>query len=240
MDAQQRIVNREEIEKLHADNIELKKELEKEQVLHNMLYKEWKQLSEETSAREQEAYENSQPKNLFYKYGFYVLLIAGIPAAYWAFSHVAGPAKIPSSSQFVGGSQATANDTTSAISSASFVNDSLSKQKPLPTIQAKPSNSRDSIHQTAVLPTVIKPVEKKAVLPDSAKEVRAIVHEPLVEKLLTDSDRDSITSDGFNAYFEHRLNPFRKSSGRYKIWEDGWNQGKAEAKKVLEKNPTLK
>jgi hypothetical protein len=41
-----------EIEKLRLQNAELKKNLEREQTLHAMLYKEWKELSEQNAAHD--------------------------------------------------------------------------------------------------------------------------------------------------------------------------------------------
>ena len=239
---QQHFINQEEADKLLANNLQLKKELEREKTLHNMLYKEWKQLSEQMSARDEEVYENSRPKNLFYKYAFYVLLVAGIPGGYLAYTHIRSGAKIASSvssSQVVSDSAGIAAHTTTPIATAS-VNDSQPKQKYPPTIQEKSSNSGTSKQQTAIEQPIIQPLEKKVTSPDSSKKVKIVRQKSLVEKPLTDDETDSISSDGFNAYFEHRRNPFRKSSERYKVWAGGWNEGKAEAIKVLEKNPSLK
>jgi hypothetical protein len=239
LDTQPHFENPEEIEKLRTKNIELKKELEREQIRHNMLFKEWKQLSEQMSAKEEEVYENSKPKNLFYKYAFYVLLIAGIPAVYFLYQRTADLAKIPSSSssQVISDSVST-TDTISNLAVAP-INDSLPKRNSTPTIGGKLINNRDTIQQVVASQPVTKPEEKKAILPDSAKQVRLIAHKPVVEKPLTDDGRDSISSEGFNAYFSHRRNPFRKASERYKAWAEGWNEGKVEAKKVVEKDPSL-
>ena len=68
----QRLHNQDEIEKLRAQNEELKKNLEREQVLHSMLYKEWKDLDEQRAAREYEL-QDPKPKNLFYKYAFVIV-----------------------------------------------------------------------------------------------------------------------------------------------------------------------
>ncbi len=242
MDTQQHFIGQEDVDKLRTNNLQLKKELDREKTLHTMLYKEWKQLSEQMAARDQEVYENSRPKNLFYKYAFYVLLAAGIPAGYWAYSNTGNHAKIPSSvssSQLVSDSAGNVTDSKSANATV-LINDSQSMQKSPPAIQQKLSNNETSKRQTAIAQPILKPLEKKVMLPDSAKKVKTITSRPLVEKPLTDDEKDSISSDGFNAYFEHRRNPFRKSSERYKVWAEGWNEGKAEAIKVLEKNPSLK
>jgi len=239
---QQYLIDQQEADKLLANNLQLKKELEREKTLHNMLYKEWKQLSEQMSAKDEEVYENSRPKNLFYKYAFYVLLVAGIPGGYFAYAHIRNGAKISSSvssSQVVSDSAGIAANTKSANATVS-VNDSQHKQKYSPAIPEKPSSSGTSKEQTAIEQPIIQPLEKKVTPPDSAKKVKTIPRKPLVEKPLTDDETDSISSDGFNAYFEHRRNPFRKSSERYKVWAQGWNEGKAGAIKVLEKNPSLK
>ena len=238
----QRFINNEDLDQLLTKNSQLKKELEREKTLHAMLYKEWKQLSEQTDARDQQAYENARPKNLFYKYAFYVLLAAGIPAGYLAYSHTPGRTKTPSSFsslQVVSDTASVAADNVPAHATIP-VKDSQSSQKPSSQTLEKQSNSENLKQQAVVAQPVERPLEKKATLPDSATQVKVIAHKPFVEKPLTDDERDSISSDGFNAYFDHRHNPFRKSSQRYKVWAEGWNEGKAEAVKVLEKNPSLK
>jgi len=242
LDTQQHFINEEEINKLRENNLQLKKELDREKTLHTMLYKEWKQLSELMAARDQEVYENSKPKNLFYKYAFYVLLAAGIPAGYWAYSNIAGHVKIPSlgsSSQMVSDSSGNVADGKSSNTTVS-VNDSQPKQKSQPAISEKTLNSKNPKQQTAITQPILQPLEKKVTPPDTAKKIKTATSRPLVEKPLTDDERDSISSDGFNAYFDHRHNPFRKASERYKVWAEGWNEGKAEAIKVLAKNPSLK
>ena len=246
MDTQQRFIKHEDPDQLRTENLQLKKELETEKTLHAMLYKEWKQLSEQMDARNHEAYENARPKNLFYKYAFFVLLAAAIPAGYWAYSHIPGRAKIPSSFsslQVVSDSASNTTDSTPAKVTAP-VNELPSEQKSLPAKKEGPSNSEASKQPTAISQPISQPksqpAEKKATPTDSAKQVKTIPHKALIEKPLTDDERDSISSDGFSAYFDHRRNPFRRSSQRYKVWAEGWNQGKAEAIKVLEKNPSLK
>ena len=82
METQQHSQNQEKIDKLRLENVELKKKLEQEQLLHTMLYKEWKELNEHVLAKEHEVHEG-KPKNLFYKYAFYLLLISLIPAYYF-------------------------------------------------------------------------------------------------------------------------------------------------------------
>lgn len=241
MDTQQHSLSQEEAEKLRANNLQLKKELDREKTLHTLLYKEWKQLSEQMAARDQEVYENSKPKNLFYKYAFYIILAAGLPAGYWAYSNITGNAKIPSysSSQVVSDSVGDAADSASASSPLS-VNDSQSKQKSSPEVNEKPLNTKTLKQQTVSAQPIVQPLGKEVTLPDTTKKIKTVASRPLVEKPLTDDEKDSISSDGFNAYFDHGHNPFRRSSERYKVWAEGWNEGKAEAIKVLAKNPSLK
>lgn len=237
MDTQQHFENQEEIDKLRMRNVELKKELEREQVLHKMLYKEWKELSEQMSAKEQEVYENSKPKNLFYKYAFYVLVMALIPAFYFLYQRT-GNGKILSSSPVVSDPIRT-SDSTPTIVTAS-VKDSLPKRDSVPTMKDMQTSKQNVTQQPAPEQPAIQSEEKKPIGHDSTKPARLIVHKPVIETPLTDDVRDSISSLGFSAYFDHHRNPFRKSSERYKVWAEGWNDGKAEAKKVLEKNPSLK
>ena len=85
MDTEQHFENLQQANDLRLKNTELKKELEREQFLHKMLYKDWEKLTEQISAQKQEVYENSRPKNLFYKYAFYVLLIGLVPAFYFLY-----------------------------------------------------------------------------------------------------------------------------------------------------------
>lgn len=219
MDTQQHFENQEEIDKLRMRNVELKKELEREQVLHKMLYKEWKELSEQMSAKEQEVYENSKPKNLFYKYAFYVLVMALIPAFYFLYQRT-GNGKI--------------------LSSSPVVSDPIRTSDSTPTMKDMQTSKQNVTQQPAPEQPAIQSEEKKPIGHDSTKPARLIVHKPVIETPLTDDVRDSISSLGFSAYFDHHRNPFRKSSERYKVWAEGWNDGKAEAKKVLEKNPSLK
>ncbi len=144
-----------------------------------------------------------------------------------------------SSAQFVADSAGNATDSASASSPVSL-NDSQPKQESPKAIDEKPSNRGTSKQQTAIAQPISQPLEKKIMLPDSTTKVKTTTHRPLVEKPLSDDGKDSISSDGFSAYFDHRRNPFRKSSEKYKVWQEGWNEGKAEAIKVLEENPSLK
>src|SRR5258706_2552198 len=85
MDIQQKYSdNRVEIEKLRLENVQLKKNLEREELLHRSLYKQWSELNARTSAKEQEE-EQLKSRNSFYKYAFYVILILLllIPAYYF-------------------------------------------------------------------------------------------------------------------------------------------------------------
>ncbi len=237
MDTEQHFENQQQINELRIKNMELKKELEREQSLHKMLYKDWKKLKEQMSAKEQEVYENSSPKNLFYKYAFYVLLIGLIPAFYFLYPRTDNK-KIPSSSQAV--SDSMRPDDSPRTRAAAPVTDSLPKRDSVPTVQKKQISKQDVTQQTAPAQPVIQPEEKKAMGHDSTKPAKLIIRKPVVEIPLTDDARDSISSLGFSAYFGHHRNPFRRSSERYKVWAEGWNEGKAEAKKVVEKYPSLK
>jgi hypothetical protein len=224
--------NQEDINKLLLQNGELKKELEREQLLHKMLYKEWEKLNGEMLARENEVYD-SKPKNLFYKYAFYVLLIAVIPAFYFLYPGT-GNKKTPSSSQAVSVRTDTSDSITAA---ASRSKDSMPKSDSILTMKDKPTSKQQ---QPALEQPVIKSEEKKVIPHDSSKSAMVIVHKPVPEAPLTDDIRDSISSEGFIAYFNHSRNPFKKSSERYKVWVEGWNEGKAEAKKVIAKDSSQK
>lgn len=226
MDIQQ---NQEAFDKLRLENGELKKELEKERLLHKMLYKEWENLKEQISGRENDFYE-SKPRNIFYKYAFYVLLIAAIPFFYFQYFHP-GKEKAPSSSEAV---SVPAGSGDSITTPASVINSAAGKDSPLP-MKEKQAPEKYNVQQP-----IIKSEEKKTMQRDSNKREIVIKHKPEIEAPITDDIRDSISSEGFNAYFTHSRNPFKKSSQRYKIWAEGWNEGKAEAKKVLAKDSAQK
>ena len=258
METQQHIENKEAIDKLLATNIELKKELEKEQLLHKMLYKEWKELSEKVAAGQQEAYENARPKNLFYKYAFYVLLVGLIPAVYFLYFDT-GNERITPTVQNVSDSMPVNSSPAIAAVSA---NDSLAgkdsktetkeNQTPKQDVVQQPEDKtaektvekiveKPVQEQPAPQKPVMKVEEKVAVRQDASKSVPLIAHTPVnSDKPLTNDARDSLASEGFSAYFDHRRNPFRKSSEKYRAWQQGWNEGEAEAKKVLKENPSLK
>ena len=99
MDTEQPIESLDQSDELRLRNAELKKELEREKMLHKMLFKEWEELTAEMAAHKQDGYENSRPKNLFYKYAFYVLLITLLPVFY--FLNPLADNKRPSSFQTV-------------------------------------------------------------------------------------------------------------------------------------------
>ena len=231
MDTQQQFENQDEFNKLVARNLELKKELERERALHAMLYKEWKELSEKMSAQEHEVYENSRPKNLFYKYAFFVLLIALLPSAYFLYSRGVN-GKILTSPPVAADSSSGADTNTASTASVQRDTTSINKEEQ--------SNSPNVAQQkNSEQPKVIN-VEKRPPVHDSTVPVRQISHKRVVETPLTNEARDSISSDGFSAYFDHRRNPYRRNSERYKVWAEGWNEGKAEGEKVVEKNPAVK
>ncbi len=99
VDTEQPIESLDQSDELRLRNAELKKELEREKMLHKMLFKEWEELTAEMAAHKQDGYENSRPKNLFYKYAFYVLLITLLPVFY--FLNPLADNKRPSSFQTV-------------------------------------------------------------------------------------------------------------------------------------------
>ena len=64
---QDRSSDYQENEKLFLENLQLKKELEKEEFLHKTLYKQWNELSTRMLAKEREL-KQVRSGNLFYKY----------------------------------------------------------------------------------------------------------------------------------------------------------------------------
>ena len=236
MDTQQNFQSREDIDKLRLKNEELKKELEREQLLHKMLYNEWKQLSDQASAKENEIYESGRPKNLFYKYAFYVLLVAGAAAAYFLYFAGTGNNKEPEASPLVSIPVIHGD----SVTTTALVKDSTLKNEPISASTAKQTNievpKQVVLKQPEVKEPQTKPEEKKAATPDDNRQVTTSVSKPVAEPPLTTEARDSIYWLGFNAYFNHSASSFKKSSPKYKVWLEGFNNGKAEAKKVAPDN----
>jgi hypothetical protein len=241
VDTQQNFQSREDLDKLRLKNEELKKELEREQLLHKMLYNEWKQLSDQASARENEIYDSGRPKNLFYKYAFYVLLVGGAAAFYFLYY---GGSLYPDDNKTSASSPAVSIPvihSDSVTTTTALVKDSLLKNEPAISTNTAKQNNDDVpkqviLKQPEVKQPEIKPVEKNAITPDTAKRAIATISKPVVEPPLTAEARDSIYWLGFNAYFNHSPNHYKKSSAKYKAWLDGFNNGKAEAKKVAPKD----
>ncbi len=236
VDTEQHFENLQEVNELRLKNIELKKELEREQVLHKMLYKDWEKLTQQISAQKQEVYESSRPKNLFYKYAFYVLLMGLIPVFYFLYPRTDN--KKSFSSPVV--SDTIRSEEIAQTRAAAQVTDSLRGKDSVSTVQKKQISNQEVTQQPAPPQPVLQPEEKKANTHDSTNPARLIIRKQVVEMPLTDDARDSISSLGFSAYFDHRRNPFRRSSEKYKAWAQGWNEGKAEAKKLVDKDPSLK
>src|SRR5438046_1411107 len=97
MDTQQKYSDSQrDIEKLRLENVQLKKNLEREELLHKSLYKQWSELSARMSAKEQEE-EQLRSRNSFYKYAFYAILILLVPAYYFLINGKAESRIIPAS-----------------------------------------------------------------------------------------------------------------------------------------------
>ena len=103
-------VNQEEVEKLRLENLELKKSLENEEFLHKTLYKQWNELNARVLAKEREL-KQSETRNIFYKYAFYIILFAIVPAYYFLNSSK-GDEKIASASKAIPVPTLTTNETT--------------------------------------------------------------------------------------------------------------------------------
>jgi hypothetical protein len=227
------------IDKLRMENVELKKNLEREQLLHTMLYKEWKELNERALAGNGQN-EGVTSKNLFYKYGFYILLIAMIPA-YFLMNAGKGTEKTTPSSQTA--PAPAPQQITPIIDSASTTGRKAASDKTKTVQQAAPEQpvtrreakpEEQSVAKSVAIPE-IKPEIKTAIRPDSLKQKKAIAIKP-VEVPLTDSARDEIYWQGWNAYYSRSSNHFSKSSEKYKVWLEGWSEGRNDARKLLAKD----
>ena len=240
MDTQQNFQSREDIDKLRLKNEELKKELEREQLLHKMLYNEWKQLSDQASVRETEIYDSGRPKNLFYKYAFYVLLVGGAAAFYFLYY---GGGLYPDDNTTSASSPAVSIPVThgDSVTTTASLKDSALANDPVISVNTAKQDNKEAPKQVALKqPEVkqpqVKSEEKKVIPPDTNNQTVASASKPAAEPSLTAEARDSIYWLGFNAYFNHSASRFKKSSPKYKVWLEGFNNGKAEAKKVAPNN----
>ncbi len=233
MDTQQNLNDGEEIEALRLQNSKLKKDLEREQHLHSLLFKEWQELKERMTGKESQAYDSNRNKNSFYKYAFYSLLIILVPAFLILYFR-SGNEDAASRMQAVSDSTRPAN--AAGPATVEVVKDPLPKSDSIPA-----GKQQQAQPDTPVAPQpVTAPEEKKPTPQVNDKPPPPPVSKPEVEPPLTDEMRDLISSDGFSAYFEHRRNPYKKSLERYKIWQEGWNDGKLGAEAVEAKDPSLK
>ena len=220
-----------EIEKLRLQNAELKKNLEREQTLHAMLYKEWKELSEQKAAHDYHLYENSRPKNLFYKYGFFILILALIPAWYFygpRFDHSATPSArtviVP----------AKVSDTTAAKDSTTITRNEVAQNQNPAKTDAVISPAKPEVNKPAI-------EEKRTTAIDSTRRRKPVpVIQHIVEAPLSDAQRDSIYWNGWNDYFNKTNSHYRKSSEKYKAWLQGFNDGRRDARKVIAQQDSLK
>ncbi len=80
------------LEELQLENIQLKKKLEQEELLHKSLYRQWSELNNSILAKERQV-EQFNSGSSFYKYAFYVILLALIPG-YYFLSHSKGEGKV--------------------------------------------------------------------------------------------------------------------------------------------------
>jgi hypothetical protein len=268
LETQQHSQNQEKIDKLLLENVELKKNLEKEQLLHTMLYKEWKELNERMLAKEHEVHEG-KPKNLFYKYAFYLLLISVFPAYYFINAGKENGKVSSSQTTSVPAPITPIKDSTPITNSTQTTNNKLTangnttqqpaveqpvikpkekekiQQIPQPTLTqpVEKSEEKRKIQQTpqpTLAQPVAKPEEKEKIRPDSSKSKMVTINKPVVESPLTDSIRDLIYWQGWNAYYDRSRNHFKQSSERYNVWLQGWNDGKSDAKKLLAKDSLQK
>jgi hypothetical protein len=226
----QRLHNQDEIEKLRAQNEELKKNLEREQVLHSMLYKEWKNLDEQRAAREYEL-QDPKPKNLFYKYAFYVILILLIPAIFLLNFQKNGKATSGLNKIQLTNDSAIVQDSAKVNNSLTLSADSIQK-----TDKNLATNGPTIPPQPATEQPVVQTQEKKLLQHDTGKLKPIAVIKEAPDLPLSDSVRDSIYWIGWNAYYKKAGSHFRKSSQKYKAWLEGYNDGRKDAKKLLAKD----
>jgi len=224
---QQPSQNQEEFEKLRSKNEELKKSLEREQVLHAMLYKEWKELDEKREAKEFEL-SDSRPQNLFYKYAFYIILILLIPGFFfWNAQKKDSTSATSTAHTLLKTDSTTIKDSVQPGNSTSIINDSLTK-----TNRAVTKTTSEVKPEPAIQSSVEK-AHKKAVIPQEVDAVKETVRS---QAPLSDSVKENIYWMGWNAYYNKSSNHFKKSSQEYKAWIAGYNDGRNDAKKLLSKD----
>jgi len=83
---------KEENEKLQLENEHLKKELEREQILHKNLYNEWKELKSGPTVKKSESIRIKRfVRKKSSSYGlFTIIILLSVVIVYWAFSNGAG------------------------------------------------------------------------------------------------------------------------------------------------------
>lgn len=236
METQQNSQNEDEFDKLRLKNAELKKNLEREQLLHTMLYKEWVQLKEQISAKELEVYDR-KPKNVFYKYAFYLLLVSFIPSYYFLYGRKTYE-KSYSSPITASAVKLTADSLKKNLISKENIRieDSTLMHDSTLTTYKRQTNTSALMQQSAPQQTVVKPENKIAIQPDTNIQKTTAFKRPVVEPILNDSMRDIIYWQGWNAYYNKSRNTFKKSSEKYKVWLQGWDDGKNDAQKLSAKN----
>ncbi len=244
MNTQQNLPSTEDTDRLRIENAELKKKIEREQVLYAMLHKDWKELSENASAYNYALLDN-KPKNLFYKYAFFVLVIAIFPAYFFLNSinrdeKNSSPAQLSSVPVLPGDSTLTTDsvpESTSAIKNTVSTNETpASKQETLTQKSAEPPPPPVPAEEKKVIIPAVVAAEKKAITPDTAKAKIKTNHVAVAETPVTDSVKDLVYWEGWNAYYNKSKNHYKTSSARYEIWVNGYNDGRNDAKKILAKD----
>jgi len=196
-------VNTKDSEKLYSENIQLRKDLEKEEFLHKTLYKQWNELNVRMLAKEREL-KRFKSRNLFYKYAFYLILFSVGPVYYFL---------------------STGKQDKRIIS-------------PSQTVSSVPPTSKQTVpkdRNTVQIPKV-KLEEKQLIQADTAKPKQATINKPVFAKPLTDSVRNLIYSEGWDAYYEKSVSHYRRSSEKYQIWLQGWKDAEKDDKKALTRN----
>lgn len=207
--------NQQEVEKLQLENIQLKKKLEQEELLHKSLYRQWTELNDSIVAKKRQV-EQFSLRSSFYKYGFYVVSLACIPAYYFLATgkkteRIASDPQIAASPvPITNQSAATAGDTVQ-----------LTGVKPV----EKKVIQTDTVQQK--LPTINKPViENKPVI---AKPLTGTVP---ADKPISAPEKDAIYLQGWDAYARQLPNPYQRSSQKSEIWLQGWKDGENGVKKI--------
>lgn len=232
MENQQLSQNQDELERLHSKNEELKKNLEREQVLHAMLYKEWKDLDEKREAKEFEL-ADPKPTNLFYKYAFYAIVIILVPAFFFWNAQKNKDFTSPASNAVI----------LLKTDSATIKDSMQAKNSQMPTGDSAPKLNKTVTTNLSVIqlqPTiqaaVEKAQEKKVIQQEQSKIEETAENKPETGTPLDDSVRENIYWMGWNAYYNKSVSHFKKSSQKYQAWLAGYNDGRNDAKKMLAKD----